>query len=178
MKILFHTFFLIITCSIISFGQKKYIVKITTLDNRVKNGMFFQVDDKGVFIFPRSSHSYPKLQEANLNNALFIDFRTIKNIKIRRKGRVARGVLIGFFSGVAGVVITGKILSANKSKSVNSLENAIIFFVISSLVLGGAPALGGAIGDSYPYKYSVTSDSTSMQALKTKLKKYEWYHKE
>ena len=138
--------------------------------------MFFRVDDKGIFIFPRNSHPYPKLQEANLNNSLFIDFRTIKNIKIRRKGRVARGVLIGFVSGVAGVVITGKILSANKSS--NSLDKIINYFVISSLVLGGAPALGGAIGDSYPNKYNVTNDSTSIQSLKTELKKYEWYHKD
>ena len=128
MKTQLHTFLLIITCSIISFGQKKYIVKITTLDNHIKNGMFFQVDDKGIFIFPRRSHPYPKLQGANLNNALFIDFRTIKNIKIRRKGRVARGILIGFLSGTASVVVVGKILSANKS--INTFDSAINFALI------------------------------------------------
>ena len=176
MKTQLHTFLLIITCSIISFGQKKYIVKITTLDNHIKNGMFFQVDDKGIFIFPRRSHPYPKLQGANLNNALFIDFRTIKNIKIRRKGRVARGVLIGFVGGIAGVVIRGKILSANKS--IGSFDKVIEFFLISPLVLGSATALGGVIGESYPNKYKVTGDSILFQTLKTELKRYEWYHKE
>ena len=45
-------------------------------------------------------------------------------------------------------------------------------------MLNGAPALGGAIGDSYPNKYNVTSDSTSFQALKNELQEYEWYNKD
>lgn len=35
--------------------------------------------------------------------------------------------------------------------------------------------LGGVIGSSYPHKFEVKKDSTSIQKLKTELKKYEWY---
>ena len=190
MKTLFYTLLLIITCSIISFGQKKYIVKITTLDNHKRKGLLFHVDDKGVYILPKSVRRLSENKVEDLKKAVFIDFRTIKEIKVRRKSSVEKGQVIGSVSGLLiGFVIAKNVINnydKNRqpdntgvfplsSSGFNAFGAYITLLPLSTSVGGG---LGGLIGGHYPHQFKVESDSTSFQTLKTKLQKYEWYNKD
>ena len=186
MKTLFYTFLLIITCSIISFGQKKYIIKINTLDNHKRKGLLFHVDDKGVYILPKSVRRLSENKVEDIKKAVFIDFRTIKEVKVRRKSSVEKGLIIGGVSGlVLGYVVAKGILETS-SPSVNDIIGGYSYAygrgwsATASFVLisDGGTALGLGLGSIYPHQFKVKSDSTSIQALKIKLQKYEWYHKD
>ena len=155
-------------------AQKKYMVKVTTLDNKVYKGLMFQVIDKEFLILPNSAHWDFKIKENNIPRTKSFDFGIVKDIKIRSKGSVAKGAVIGFVSGMTLAVFATKSFSRDKNLT---LESRILGgLAVLSFGLYGSPVIGGVIGGSYPHKFEVKKDSTSIQSLKTELKKYEWYH--
>ena len=171
---------LLIFFSCLSFAsaQKKYMVKVTTLDNKVYKGLMFQVRDKDFLILPNSAHWDFKDKENNILRTKVFDFRNVKNIKIRRKGSVAKGAIFGFFVGSAAAVLIGSSIASNRGGRQVYIGDALIGLLAGSATMAGGTILGGEIGGSYPHKYEVKKDSTSIQSLKTELKKYEWYHAE
>lgn len=109
MKTLFYTFLLIFFCSITSFGQKKYIVKITTLDNKIYKGLLFQVDDEGIYILPNNVHWDLKKPFNNMIRSKFTEFGLIKQIQLRKQGSVGIGVVVGL---IASIGLTSVIVKA------------------------------------------------------------------
>ena len=171
MKTLFHTFLLIILCSIISFGQREYLVKITTLDNHVKRGLLFHVEENGVFILRNNGHGFSKEKEYYVDKTVFIDFRMIKSIAIRRKGSIEKGMVIGL---MVGALISVPIIKSSKS------NNPIDGFAkgIGTLILGssGGFLIGAGFGSINPHQFEVKKDTFALHKLKVQLKEYEWYH--
>jgi hypothetical protein len=177
MKKSFLTFLLTFLSLSITLAQKKYIVKVTTLDNKVYKGLMFQVREKDFLVLPNSARWDFKVKENNIPRTKSFDFGIVKNIKIRRKGSVGKGVLIGY--------VTGTTLGILIAKSYNNKDNDILgitqaFRAIGTVMLTTSVgiSLGGVAGVSYPHQFEVKKDSTSIQSLKTELKKYEWYHAE
>ena len=173
MKESFLTFLLFFSNLSFVSAQKKYMVKVTTLDNKVYKGLMFQVRDKDFLILPNSVHWDFKVKKNNITRTKSFDFRIVKNIKIRKRGGVGKGALIGFIAGTTLAGFVGKAVSNNKS--IDVISRIFISLYAGSAVLGGGTIIGGVIGGSYPHQFEVKKDSTSFQLLKTELKKYEWY---
>ena len=152
------------------------MVKVTTLDNKVYKGLMFQVRDKDFLILLNSAHWDFKIKENNIPRTKSFDFGIVKDVKIRRKGSVAKGTVIGFVVGTTLAVLITKSFSRDKNLTFES--RLLGGLAILSFGLYGSPVIGGVIGGSYPHKFEVKKDSTSIQKLKTELKKYEWYHTE
>ena len=171
MKRLFYTFLLIMLCSITSFGQKKYLVKITTLDNHVKRGLLFRVEESGILILRNNGHGFSKEKEYYVDKTTFIDFSMIKSIAIRRKGSVEKGMLIGL---VAGTLLSVQIVKS----SPNNDPIDKVFKGIGTLILGssGGFLIGAGFGSINPHQFEVKKDTFALHKLKVQLKEYEWYH--
>ena len=171
MKRLFYTFLLIMLCSITSFGQKKYLVKITTLDNHVKRGLLFRVEESGILILRNNGHGFSKEKEYYVDKATFIDFSMIKSIAIRQEGNIGKGMVIGL---MVGALISVPIIKSSKS------NNLIDGFAkgISTLILGssGGFLIGAGFGSISPHQFEVKKDTFALHKLKVQLKEYEWYH--
>jgi hypothetical protein len=171
------TIILFLSCLSLAESQKKYVVKIKTLDNKTHKGVLFHVENNGVLILPRKTRLDYKVIENNIPKALLVDFGTIKTIKIKKKDAIPYGAITGFFVGTA----VG-ILSVKKKKSfpndfigINGGFSALEQVTTFSISLTGGALLGSGIDLIYPHIYNVKNDSTSIQNLKIKLKKYEWY---
>jgi hypothetical protein len=174
MKASLLTLLLIFSSLSITMAQKKYMVKVTTLDNKVYKGLMFQVRDKDFLILPNSEHWDFKIKENNITRTKAFDFGMVKNIKIRKKGSVGKGILIGY---VAGTVLGILIVKGDNSKSDNDLiglQKGLKAFSTLMLTTTGGLVLGPVVGSAYPHDFTVKNDS--IQSLKTELKKYEWYH--
>lgn len=176
MKLILYTFLLMFFFLNILAGQKKYIVKVTTLDNKVYNGLMFQVRDKDFLVLPYSAHWDFNVKENNISRTKAFDFEIVKNIKVRKRGGVGKGALIGFIAGTTLAGFVGKAISNDKSKDV--ISRIFISLFVGSAVLGGGTIVGGVVGGSYPHQFEVKKDSISIQSLKTELKKYEWYNED
>lgn len=127
-------------------------------------------------MLPNSTHWDFKVKENNISRTKSFDFRIVKEIKIRKKGSIGRGVLIGY---VAGTVLGILIVKGDNSKSNNDLlgiVGAIKAFSTLMLTTTGGLVLGSVVGSAYPNQFEVKKGSISIQTLKTELKKYEWYH--
>ena len=176
MKISLLTILLFFSCLSFVLAQKKYIVKVTTLDNKVYKGLMFQVRDKDFLVLPNSTHWDFNVKENNIPRTKSFDFGVVKEIKIRRKGSVSKGAIIGFVTGTTLAVIASN--SIAKDKSLNFLNSLTKVFTVLLIGMYGGPIIGGVVGGAYPHQFEVKKDSTSIQSLKTELKKYEWYHAE
>ena len=174
MKAPFFTLLLFFSCLSFALAQKKYMVKVTTLDNKVYKGLMFQVRDKDFLILPNSAHRDFKVKEKNISRTRSFEFGIVKNIKIRRKGSAGKGIIIGFFVGGGSGVFIGKAVIGNSTY----IGDGFIGFLAASATLAGGTILGGVIGGEYPHQFEVKKDSASIQSLKIELKKYEWYHAE
>jgi hypothetical protein len=164
MKTSLLTILLFFSCLSFTLAQKQYGAKVIMLDNKVVKGLFYHVDDQGIYILPNNVRWDFKNDENNKPQMRFIDYRSIKQVNIRRRGSVG----IGFLLGLGTSIIVGKAVS---DKQKNSLTGLAMFFVI--LPIG--PLTGGIIGSSSK-KFDVKKDSDSIQNLETKLQKYAWYH--
>jgi hypothetical protein len=178
MKASLLTLLLIFSSLTITMAQRKYMVKVTTLDNKVFKGLMFQVRDKDFLILPNAAHWDFKVKENNIPRTRSFEFGIVKEIKIRKKGSVAKGAIIGFFAGSAAAVLIGSSIASNRGGRQVYIGDALIGLLAGSATMAGGTILGGEIGGSYPHKFEVKKDSTSIQSLKTELKKYEWYHGE
>jgi hypothetical protein len=161
MKAYLLTILLFFSCLSLVSAQKKYMVKVTTLDNKVYKGLMFQVRDKDFLILPNSAHFDYRVKENNIPRIKAFDFGMVKDIKIRKKGIVASGLVSSAIASDKSQDAVGRTLSA---------------FFIGTAVLGGGTILGGVVGGTYSNEFDVKKDSTSIQSLKIELKKYEWYH--
>ena len=169
-------FFMLIIC----ISSEKYIVKVTTLDNKVYKGLMFQVRNKDFLILPNGVSWNLKVMENNISRTKSFDFGLVKQIKIRKQGRVGKGILIGLGVGFIGatIIVNNSVnikASSNDKIGLSATIKAMeaILKAMGTITLTGT--LGGVIGSSYPHKFEVKKDSTSIQKLKTELKKYEWY---
>jgi hypothetical protein len=176
MKASLLTLLLIFSSLSITMAQKKYMVKVTTLDNKVYKGLMFQVRDKDFLVLPNSARWDFKVKEKNISRTKVFDFGIVKDIKIRKRGSFGKGALIGFVIGTTLSVIAAK--SFAKEKSLNFDSRLLGGMAILLIGTSASPIIGGAIGGSYPHQFEVKKDSTSIQSLKVELKKYEWYHAE
>lgn len=123
---------------------------------------------------PNSAHWDNKVKANNIIRTKSFDYGIVKSVKIRRRGSVAKGAVIGFFVGTTIAIMVTKSFSRDKSLT---LESRILGgLAVLSIGLYGSPVVGGIIGGSYPHQFEVKKDSTSIQSLKIALKKYEWYH--
>ena len=178
MKTYFLAILLIFLCLLSAPAQKKYMVKVTTLDNKVYKGLMFQVRDRDFLVLPNSAHWDFKVKENNINRTKSFDFGIVKNIKIRKRGGVGKGAIIGFFVGSGAAVLIGSSIASNRGGRQVYIGDALIGLLAGSATMAGGTILGGEIGGSYPHKFEVKKDSASIQSLKIELKKYEWYHVE
>jgi hypothetical protein len=176
MKASLLTLLLIFSSLSITMAQKKYMVKVTTLDNKVYKGLMFQVRDKDFLILPNSAHWDFKVKENNISRTKVFDFGIVKEIQIRRKGSVAKGAIIGFVAGTTLAAIASTNIGKDKDSDLPTIPNTVVIALLVGMY--GGPVIGGVVGGSYPHKFEVKKDSTSLQSLKTELKKYEWYHAE
>jgi hypothetical protein len=174
MKTSLLAFLLIFLSLSITTAQKKYMVNVTTLDNKVYKGLMFQVRDKDFLILPNSVHWDFKVKENNIPRTKAFDFGVVKNIKIRKKGSVAKGAIIGFVVGTTSAALVSKSIGKDKDLDFSSSLNNVVIALLVGMY--GGPVVGGVIGGSYPHQFEVKKDSTAIQSLKTELKKYEWYH--
>lgn len=181
MKAFLSTILIFFTFSSFVLAQKKYMVKVTTLDNKVYKGLMFQVRDKDFLILPNGVRWNLKVKEDNIIRTKSFDFGLIKQIKIRKQGSVGKGILIGLGVGFIGgtIIVNSSVKNKASSNDIIGL-NATIKAIEATLKAMGTitltGTLGGVIGSSYPHKFEVKKDSTSIKKLKTELKKYEWYH--
>lgn len=164
MKTSLLTILFFFSCLSFVLAQKQYRAKVIMLDNKVVTGLFYHVNDQGIYILPNNVRWDFKNDENNKPQMRFIDYRSIKQVNIRRRGSVGIGILLGLGTSI----LVGKAVS---DKQKNSLTGLGMFFVI--LPIG--PLTGGIIGSSSK-KFEVKKDSDSIQNLETKLKKYAWYH--
>ena len=177
MKAPSFTLLLLFSCLSFVSAQKKYMVKVTTLDNKVYRGLMFQVRDKDFLILPNSAHWDFNVKKNNIPRTKLFDFRIVKEIKIRRKGRFGKGVFIGYVAGTAlGILIV--IGSNNKDGDIFGITQTLRALGTLTITTSGGVLLGGIVGGAYPHQFEVKKDSSSIQSLKTELKKYEWYHAE
>jgi hypothetical protein len=176
MKASLLTLLLFFSCLSFVWTQKKYMVKVTTLDNKVYKGLMFQVRDKDFLVLPNSVSWDFKVKENNIYRTRSFEFGIVKNIKIRKKGSVAKGAIIGFFVGSGAAVLIGSSIASNRGGRQVYIGDALIGLLAGSATIAGGTILGGEIGGSYLHKFEVKKDSTYIQSLKTELKKYEWYH--
>ena len=161
-------------------AQKKYIVKVTTLDNKVYKGLMFQVREKDFLILPNGVRWNLKVMKDNISRTKSFDFGLVKQIKIRKQGRVGKAILIGLGVGfIGGTIIVNNSVknkaSSNDKIGLSATIKAIEVILKAMGIITLTGTLGGVIGSSYPHKFEVKKDSTSIQKLKTELKKYEWY---
>ena len=177
MKAPSFTLLLLFSCLSFVSAQKKYKVKDTTLDNKVYKGLMFQVRDKDFLVLPNSANFDYMVKKNNISRTKSFDYRIVKDIQIRKKGSIGKGILIGY---VAGIVFGVLIANGNKDNDNASLgiSKGIQSFSTIFLISTGGLILGGIGGGGYPNYFTVKNDSTSIQSLKTELKKYEWYHAE
>ena len=174
MKASVLTLLLIFSSLSITKAQKKYMVKVTTLDNKVFKGLMFQVRDEDFLILPNSAHWDFKVKENNIPRTKAFEYGIVKEIQIRRKGSVAKGAIIGFVAGTTLAAIASTNIGKEKDSDLPAIHNTVIIALLVGMY--GGPVAGGVISGSYPHKYEVKKDSNSIQSLKTELKKYEWYH--
>jgi hypothetical protein len=165
MKRAFHTSLLIFFCSIISFGQKTFNARVFLLDKKVVKGIFYQADEKGVYLLPHKVHLDRKKPENNIPNLKFIDYRLIKSVYLRRPGMVPLGILLG----VTASLWVGAEVS-NRSKGLSGIG---YFFLIQPV----GPIIGGSIA-SISKKFIINQDAIDAEIAKTKLNKFAWYHAE
>lgn len=154
---------LLFSCLSFVSAQKLYRAKVIMLDNKVVKGLFYHVDDQGIYILPNNVRWNFKDDENSKPQMRFIDYHLIKQMNIRRKGVVGMGILLGLGTSI----LVGKAVS---DKQKNSLTGVGMFF----LILPIGPLTGGVIGSSSK-KFDVKKDSVSIQNLEIKLKKYAWY---
>ena len=176
MKASLFTLLLFFSCLSFVSAQKKYIVKVTTLDNKVYKGLMFQVREKDFLILPNSAHWDFNIKKNNISRTKSFDFRIVKEIKIKRKGRVGKGILIGYVAGTALGILIVKNGNYNKDGDILGITQILRAFGTLTITTSGGVLLGGIVGGAYPHQFEVKKDSTSIQNLKTELKKYEWYH--
>lgn len=157
-----------------TFGQKKYVVKIRTLDNKVFMGIFNSVDEKGIYVIPKNTSVSNKNSFGDKTQ--FLSFEKIKDIKLRKKGSAAKGFLIGLGAGIVSSVVVLKIMSADKSNK--GLDGALNGFATGISIMLGSPIVGCIIGGTFPYQFTVKKDSNSIHELTKELKKYELNHLE
>ena len=87
MKAPFLTLLLFFSCLSFVSAQKKYKIRVTSLDNKVKLGLFFRTEENGISILPNSIRLDKKIVENNFLKLQFIDFQEIKYIEIKKEGR-------------------------------------------------------------------------------------------
>jgi hypothetical protein len=174
MKASLLTMLIFFSCLSIVSAQKKYMVKVTTLDNKVYKGLMFQVRDKDFLILSNSAHWDFKVKENNISRTKAFEYGIVKEIQIRRKGSVAKGAIIGFVAGTTLAAIASTNIGKDKDSDLPTIPNTTVIALLVGMY--GGPVIGGVVGGSYPHKFEVKKDSISLQSLKTELKKYEWYH--
>ncbi len=164
MKASLLTILIFFSCLSFVLAQKQYRAKVVMLDDKVVKGLFYHVDEKGIYILPNNVRWDFKNPENNKPQVRFIDYRSIKQVYIRRRGSVGIGIIVG----LGASILIGKVVADGQK---NSLTGAAMGLLIIPL----GTSTGGIIGSSSK-KFEVKKDSESMQSLKIKLKKYEWYH--
>jgi hypothetical protein len=165
------------SCLSLVSAQKKYMVKVTTLDNKVYKGLMFQVRDKDFLILPNSAHWDFKIKENNIPRTKAFDFGVVKNIKIRRKGSVGKGILIGYVAGtILGFVVAKSNTSGYDPNDYLGISRGLRAYSIIMGVTGGGLLIGNIGGSLYPHQFEVKKDTFALHKLKVQLKKYEWYH--
>lgn len=150
------------------------MVKVTTLDNKVYNGLMFQVRDQDFLMLPNSAHWDFNVKKNNITRTKLFDFGIVKYIEIRKKGSIGKGLLIGYVVGTALGILIAK--GDNSSNDPLGISKGIKSFSTILLTSTGGLVLGGIGGGGYPNDFTVKNDSTSLQSLKTELKKYAWYN--
>ncbi|MDZ7898957.1 MAG: hypothetical protein U5N85_13165 [Arcicella sp.] len=154
------------------------MVRVTTLNNKVYKGLMFQVRDKDFLVLPNSVRWDFNVKKNNISRTRSFDYRIVKEIKIRRKGRIGKGILIGYVVGTALGILIVKNGNYNRDGDILGITQAFRAMGTLLLTTSGGTLLGGVVGGAYPNQFEVKKDSTSIQTLKIELKKYEWYHAE
>jgi hypothetical protein len=142
MKVSLLTILIFFSCLSFVSAQKKYMVKVTTLDNKVYKGLMFQVRDKDFLVFPNSTHWDFKVKENNIPRTILFDFGMVKEIKIRKKGSVAKGAIFGFFVGSAAAVLIGSSIASNRGGRQVYIGDALIGLLAGSATIAGGTILG------------------------------------
>jgi hypothetical protein len=100
-QLLFFSLFLLLNVSLIGQSKRKYQAQIFLADE-VKEGILINVTDSTMTIIPKFSK---KAWRKNLKQeTVVISADRIQKIQLRRKGNVARGVVVG---GLTGVISLG-----------------------------------------------------------------------
>ncbi len=131
-------------------------------------GLLYQVLDTSVIISEnmiRADYNNKEIGQIN------IDYLQIKTIKVRRKGRVGRGMLIGAFAGAAFGVFLGSISQDDNSYIGFSREEKMW---LNGIGLGTTGMILGAIIGSAKIKIPIYGSKKVFQQEKEKLKMYSF----
>lgn len=125
-------------------------VYLTTIDNKVIPCMIQDVGDSSILIVSKSRKANPDL------NGTEINYSNIREIKIRRKNGILKGVLLGAIAGalpVAGGIIVGQAQGGG---------------FVTMVTLPAGIITGGIIGTSHK-KYHINGNAASFSSFKTNI---------
>lgn len=119
--------------------KKKYKASITLINQTEKiKGFLYKVNDSSVVV-SSSSELLTEEFTASLNNA--IDIANIKKIKLRKKGNVGKGYIIGTSIGIALGVVAG--VSVADGDGFPILASAGMLGIVGSVVGTGIGSISG-----------------------------------
>lgn len=140
--------------------RKRYKAQITLLDKSdIIKGYLYEVNDSSIVV-SSTSELLTKEYAASMNNA--IDIANISKIKLRRKGSIGKGYLIGTSVGIA----TGIILGASEGEG----DGFTVFAAAGTLGIVGS-VIGTTVGIiSGSTKFNIGGNQNTFLRYQQKLK--------
>jgi hypothetical protein len=107
-KLISSCAFLIIVYS--SFAQKaasgnyqpRYYASITSMDNKIKKGVMIQLNDSSVALYPDKWRKF--YNKRITHDTVVIAYSQIQKIKLKKQGRLLKGLAIGGVIGLSPIV--------------------------------------------------------------------------
>jgi len=149
--------------------NKSYKVWVSNIDNStIIKGILYEVDDESIKVIIKHSRE------------ITIDASSIETIKIRRKGKVGNGILIGALTGLATGGIIGVVSGDDPDKTVDGGwlfgtytvegetkgEKALKYGIPLAFVGGGAGALIASKKEKFIINGNIENYKSQLEALR------------
>lgn len=165
-------------CSDTTKSLHRKTFKTTVVTDKTTIGYIMNFSDSSVIV-SASPIKFNPLSTGSVSGSSEISYQSISNMKIRRKGSVGRGALIGGLSGMAAGVISGFIAGDDKIKPVSedpwqisailasSAGDKALAFGLLGLVSGGV--IGAIIGAISNKKYTINGNKDKFDDMREKI---------